>query len=339
MIDLRSDTFTKPTQAMRQVMAVALVGDDVFGEDPTVHALEEKICDIFHTEAAIFCPTATMCNQIAIKLLTKPFDEIICDRTAHIYNYEVGGMAFHSGCMPRYVFGERGVFTADDVLQNINPDDVHKTITSLVVIENTSNRGGGKIFPFSAIKDIKTVCTQHNIKLHLDGSRIFHALVETKENAGEYGNIFDTITICLSKGLGCPAGALLLCSASMEKEARRIRKAFGGGMRQSGILAAAGIYALDNHIERLQLDHTFAKQIEKVLQQCEYVEEILPAETNILIFQLKKTIEDNSFIRHLATHNILAFAIGNNYVRFVTHLDVYEEMLPAIENALVSFNI
>ncbi|MFN0276421.1 MAG: threonine aldolase family protein, partial [Chitinophagales bacterium] len=255
MIDLRSDTFTKPSPAMRNAMMQAEVGDDVFGEDPTVNALEEKLEKLFGVEAAVFCPTATMCNQVAIKLSTKPLDEIICDRTAHVYNYEVGGMAFHSGCMPRYVFGERGVFTAEDVLQNINPSDVHKTISSLVVIENTSNRGGGKIFPLSTIKEIKLVCEQHHLKLHLDGSRIFNALVETKEDATDYGKTFDTITICLSKGLGCAAGALLLCKKEQETEARRIRKVFGGGMRQAGILAAGGLYAIDHNIELLKQDH------------------------------------------------------------------------------------
>ncbi|MBC8046505.1 MAG: aminotransferase class I/II-fold pyridoxal phosphate-dependent enzyme, partial [Fimbriimonadaceae bacterium] len=314
IVDLRSDTFTKPTQAMREFMLQAEVGDDVFGEDVTVNALEEKIKNILGAEAAVYCPTATMCNQIAIKLLTRPMDEIICDRTAHIYNYEVGGMAFHSGCIPRYVFGKRGVFTAQDVIDNINPEDVHKTITRLIVIENTSNRGGGKIFPLQTIKEIRTACNENKLKLHLDGSRLFNALVETRDDKTVYGKIFDTITICLSKGLGCPAGALLICQKENELEARRIRKAFGGGMRQAGILAAAGIYALDNNVERLKEDHAHAKQIETTLQHCKYLNEILPVETNIVIFQLKQNVKDYSFIHYLSENNIKAFAIGENWI-------------------------
>lgn len=325
-VDLRSDTVTKPTKAMRAFMLDAEVGDDVFGEDPSINALEQKVCDLFGTEAAMFTPTATMSNQIAIKILTQPLDEIICDRSAHIYVYEVGGFAFHSGCSIRYVQGERGVFTAEDVRTNINPDDVHKCISRLVSIENTSNRGGGKIFPITEMKKIKTVCENNNLYMHMDGSRVFNALAENKEDPKVYGSIYDTITLCLSKGLGCPMGSVLTGKKIHLKKARRIRKVFGGGMRQAGIMAAAGIYALDNHRTGLRKDNQLAKYIEQQLMQCNFVSDILPVETNIVIFKLHENINDKNFIAHLAQNNIHAFAIGDNWVRFVTHLDITEEM-------------
>lgn len=332
--DLRSDTITKPTAEMLQTMMEAKVGDDVFGEDETINKLELKAKAIFGFESAMFCPTATMCNQIAIKLHTKPMDEIICDKTAHIFNYEVGGAAFHSGCQVRLLNGHRGIFQATDILNNINPEDVHKTISKLVCIENTSNRGGGKIYPLSAIQKIKKVCDAHALKLHLDGSRIFNALIETKDDAKKYVTIFDSITICLSKGLGCPAGALLLIKKEQEQEARRIRKAFGGGMRQAGFLAAAGIYALDHHVEKLKTDHLHAKLLEKQLLKCSFVENVLQVETNIVIFTLNKKIKNDHFIKKLAKQNVKAFTVSENGIRFVTHLDVSREMIDYTNSVL-----
>jgi len=337
-VDLRSDTITKPSPEMRAFMLNAEVGDDVFGEDPTINELENKICKLFGTEAAMFTPTATMSNQIALKILTNPLDEIICDRTAHIYNYEVGGYAFHSGCSIRYLEGERGVFTADSVSKNINEEDVHKTITKLVSIENTSNRGGGKIFPLTEIENIKKVCDKNQLYLQLDGSRLFNALVETKENASVYGNLFDTITLCFSKGLGCAFGSVLTGKNIHLKKARRIRKVFGGGMRQAGIMAAGCIYALDNNIDRLRQDHQLAKYIEQQLMLCNFVSEILPVETNILIFKLHDNINDISFIEHLAQNDIHAFAIGDNWVRFVTHLDITADMAEHTRTVLAKMN-
>jgi len=337
-VDLRSDTITKPSPEMRAFMLNAEVGDDVFGEDPTINELENKICKLFGTEAAMFTPTATMSNQIALKILTNPLDEIICDRTAHIYNYEVGGYAFHSGCSIRYLEGERGVFTADSVSKNINAEDVHKTITKLVSIENTSNRGGGKIFPLTEIENIKKVCDKNQLYLQLDGSRLFNALVETKENASVYGNLFDTITLCFSKGLGCAFGSVLTGKNIHLKKARRIRKVFGGGMRQAGIMAAGCIYALDNNIDRLRQDHQLAKYIEQQLMLCNFVSEILPVETNILIFKLHDNINDISFIEHLAQNDIHAFAIGDNWVRFVTHLDITADMAEHTRTVLAKMN-
>ncbi len=320
--DLRSDTITKPTDQMRAFMMHAEVGDDVFGEDPSINLLEERIKEIFGTEAAVFCPSATMANQIAIKLLTQPLDEIICDRSSHIYNYEVGGYAFHSGCSIRYLNGDRGVFTAQDVADNINPDDVHKTITSLVSIENTVNRGGGKIFPLKAIREIAGLCREKNIHLHMDGSRLFNAMVATGDKGTDFGKELDTISICLSKGLGCPVGAVLTGKDVYLSKARRIRKVFGGGLRQAGILAAAGLYALDHHLERLAEDHHLARILYDAAMQCKYIESIMEPETNILIFKLKSEINDESYINYLASKGVKAFTIGGNQVRFVTHLNV-----------------
>lgn len=335
--DLRSDTVTKPTKAMRAFMMQAEVGDDVFEEDPTINALEEKIKNLFGTEAAMFCPTATMANQIAIKILTDPLDEIICDRVSHIYVYEVGGYAFHSGCSVRYLNGTRGVFTAHDVAANINPVDVHKPVTSLVCLENTVNRGGGKIFPLDTINEIGSVCRENNLNFHLDGSRLFNAMVATGENPEHFGRAFDTISLCFSKGLGCPVGAILTGKGKHMAKARRVRKVFGGGMRQAGILAAACLYSLDNHVERLADDHHQATKIYTALQKAAYVENIIEPETNIIIFRLRDDVNDQAFISYLADNGVLAFAIGDNYVRFVTHLDITAEMveemvLPAIRN-------
>lgn len=337
MIDLRSDTVTKPTAAMRNYMMDAAVGDDVFGEDPSINALEAKVCKLFGTEAALFTPTATMSNQIAIKILTQPLDEIICDRTAHIYSYEVGGYAFHSGCSIRYINGERGILTANDILNNINPEDVHKPITSLVCLENTANRGGGKIFPLHTMQSIHNVCTSNNLKLHLDGSRVMNALIASGDDAAEYGKLFDTITICFSKGLGCPMGSVLTGKKVHMDKARRMRKVFGGGMRQAGIMAAACIYGLDNHVERLAEDHAHAKQIENTLLQLSYINGILSVETNIVIFRLAENINDKDFIQYLAKNDIHAFAIGDNWVRFVTHLDVNAEQIEQVNTTLKNY--
>ena len=337
-VDLRSDTITKPSQEMKEFMLKAEVGDDVFGEDPSINALENKICKLFGTEGAMFTPTATMSNQIALKLLTNPLDEIICDRTSHIYNYEVGGYAFHSGCSIRYLEGDRGIITADAIAKNINAEDVHKTITKLVSLENTANRGGGKIYPINEIENIKKVCDNNQLNLHLDGSRLFNALVETKENASVYGKLFDTITLCFSKGLGCAFGSVLTGKNMHLKKARRIRKVFGGGMRQAGIMAAGCIYALENNIDRLRQDHQLAKYIEQQLMMCNFVSDILPVETNIIIFKLHDNINDKSFIDHLAQNDIHAFAIGDNWVRFVTHLDISADMAEHTRTVLGKMN-
>ena len=267
IIDFRSDTVTKPTAGMLNAMMSAKVGDDVFGEDPSINELEKIASTLFNMEASLFCPSGTMTNQIAIKCHTQPGDEVICDESSHVYQYEAGGIAFNSGASVKLLVGNRGRINADQVLNAINPYDLHKANSSLVCLENTNNRGGGSCYDFDEILRIKKVCLENNLKLHMDGARLFNALVAKNETPKQYGQVVDSISICLSKGLGCPVGSLLLGSSEFIKKAKRVRKVFGGGLRQGGFLAAAGIYALQNNVERLKDDHLHAKQINDALQR------------------------------------------------------------------------
>jgi threonine aldolase len=319
-------------------MMTAKLGDDVFGEDPTVNELEEKTASMFGMEAALFCPSGTMTNQIGIKIHTQPGDEVICDFLSHVYQYEGGGIAFNSSASVRLLTGGRGRITAQQVKDAVNPDDVHKPKTSLVVLENTSNKGGGSCYELAEIEAIRAACTENNLKLHLDGARLFNALVYKGQSAKDYGRLFDSISICLSKGLGCPVGSVLIGTKDDIKKARRIRKVFGGGMRQAGVLAAAGIYALDHHIERLAQDHKHAKQIEAVLLSHPFVESVVPVETNIIIFQLKPTITAEEMVEKLKAKGILCFATGKQTIRFVIHLDVIEEMVGRTVELLKEIN-
>jgi threonine aldolase len=326
-IDFRSDTVTKPTPAMMEAMMKARVGDDVFGEDPSINELEEQVAAMFGTEASIFCPSGTMTNQIAIKSHTQPGDEVVCDESAHVYQYEGGGIAFNSGASVKLLMGDRGRITADQVKTSINPDDNHKAHTSLVCLENTSNRGGGSCYDFEEIKKIAIVCAENNLKLHLDGARLFNALVEKNETPKQYGAIFDSISICLSKSLGCPVGSLLLGKKDFIKKARRVRKVFGGGMRQAGFLAAAGIYALHHHVDRLKEDHCNARQIANSFQRKPFVKMLLPVETNIIIFELDNSITAPTLVEKLKQKNILGYAISPTRIRLVLHLDITKEMV------------
>ncbi len=327
-IDFRSDTVTKPTSAMLDAMFKAKVGDDVFSEDSTINELENFAASMFGMEASLFCPSGTMTNQIAIKCHTQPGDEVICDRTSHIFQYEGGGIAFNSGCSVNVIDGYRGLITAKEVEHCINnKDDVHKAYTSLVSLENTSNRGGGSCYDFNEILAIKEVCKQHNLKLHLDGARLFNAIVAKQETTKQYGETFDSISICLSKGLGTPVGSLIIGNKDFIKKARRIRKVFGGGMRQAGYLAAAGLYALKHHINRIEEDHANAQKIKAALQQKSFVDVILPVETNIVIFSVKNEMTPKNFIDKMKMENILMFPISPTQVRIVVHLDINNEMI------------
>ncbi|MDZ4846150.1 MAG: GntG family PLP-dependent aldolase [Chitinophagales bacterium] len=329
-IDLRSDTVTRPTSGMLDAMMTAQVGDDVFGEDPTVNKLEQKTAALLGMEAALFCPSGTMTNQIAINVLTAPMCEVICSGMSHLYYYESAGMAFNSSVSTRTIHGDRGRITAQDVLDNINPDDEHNAITKVVALENTVNKGGGACYDFNEIKKIQKACKTPGLSLHLDGARLFNALAETKQSPKDYGKLFDTISICLSKGLGAPVGSLLLSTKENIHKARRVRKVFGGGMRQAGYLAAAGIYALDHHVQRLKEDHQRAKTLGSALQAASFVESVVPVETNIVIFQLNAKYEGEAFIRKLTTHGIHAFTMKPQTVRFVTHLDFDDVMLERV---------
>lgn len=327
IIDFRSDTVTKPTPAMKEAMMNARVGDDVFGEDPSINELESLAATMFGMEAAIFCPSGTMTNQIAIKCHTQPGDEVICDENSHVYQYEGGGIAFNSGASVKLLAGDLGRITGHQVLSVINPDDAHRAHTSLVCLENTSNRGGGSCYDFEEIKRIQKVCKENNLKFHLDGARLFNALVEKNETPKQYGETFDSISICLSKSLGCPVGSLLLGKKDLIKKARRVRKVFGGGMRQGGFLAAAGIYALQNNITRLSEDHVHAKKIAEAITKKEFVKMVLPVETNIIIFELNDSISAPALVAKLKEQDILGYAIAANRVRLVLHLDITEQMV------------
>jgi len=327
-IDLRSDTFTKPSTAMLNAMFTAKVGDDVFGEDPSVNYLEALAADMFGMEASIFCPSGTMTNQIAIKCHTQPGDEVICDELSHVYQFEGGGIAFNSASSVKLLQGDRGRIMAEQLSTSINNKfDVHKSNSSLVSLENTTNFGGGACYNFEEIIKIKEVCLQHNLKLHLDGARLFNAIIAKGETPKQYGEIFDSISICLSKGLGTPVGSLLLSNQNLIKKAKRIRKVFGGGMRQAGFLASAGTYALQNNIERLADDHVAAKEIARALIEKDFIGKIMPVETNIIIFEVINSYMPKELVEKLKQDDILCLAISATQVRMVTHLDVTKEML------------
>lgn len=312
---------------MLSAMFNAPVGDDVFGEDPTINQLENMVAELFGMQAAIFCPSGTMTNQIAIKCHTQPGDEVICDTLSHVYQYEGGGIAFNSGSQVKLIDGDKGRVTAQQVLENINSDADYKANTSLVSLENTTNRGGGACYAFTDILAIKEVCLQKNLKFHLDGARLFNALVAKNETPKQYGEAFDSISICLSKGLGAPVGSLLLGKKDFIKKARRFRKVFGGGMRQGGYLAVAGMYALENNIHRLTEDHQHAKQIGEALLKKSFVTNLMPVETNILIFEVQAPYTPASFADQLAKHQVLVMPISSTQVRMVTHLDITPGMV------------
>lgn len=334
-IDLRSDTVTKPTAAMREAMAKAEVGDDVFGEDPTVNALEARMAKLFGHEAGLFCSSGTMANQIAINVHTRPGDEVICEEGAHIYRYEGGGTMATSGCSVKFVPADRGRFTAEEVEAAVNdPEAAYLARTRLVNIENSNNRGGGSVWDIAEVKRIRTVCDRHGLKLHLDGARIFNAMAVDSNSAAQWGAPFDSISICLSKGLGAPVGSVLVGNEAFIHQARRTRKRIGGGMRQAGILAAAGLYALDHHLDRLADDHRRAKQLAAILEHCPFVERMMPVETNIVIITLDQRMPISSFLPKLKERNILAARFGPQMVRFVTHLDVDDRAIAHVDAAL-----
>ncbi len=330
-INLLSDTVTKPTPGMLQVMWAAEVGDDVFREDPTANALEEKCAALFGHEAALFCPSGTMTNQIALKVHTRPLDEVICDEMSHIFQYEVGGYAFHSGIGVNLLRGKNGILTADLVAAAVKPRQDWLPVSRLVVIENTCNKGGGSIYPIENIRAICSVCRERGMALHLDGARIFNALVETGDTPADIGAEVDSISICLSKGLGAPVGSVLTGSQAFIAEARRVRKVMGGGMRQSGYLAAAGIYALDHHIERLRDDHHLARQLAAALAELPWVTDIRPVQTNIVIFDLAPPLTPAVLLDYLKKNGVIASAFGPQTIRFVMHLDV---TAPMVERAV-----
>ncbi len=328
IIDLRSDTVTRPTPGMKDAMFSAEVGDDVFGEDPTVQKLEQKCAELLGMEAAIYCPSGTMTNQIGIKILTQPYEDVICYKGYHIYKYEGGGLAGNSNIGTRLLPGDRGRLSVEEIAPLIgNLSDVHQARTSTVSLENTVVLEAGSYYTLDQIRVISAFIKTKGIHLHLDGARLFNAITETKENPADFGKYFDTISICLSKGLGAPVGSILLCKKALELKARRMRKVFGGGMRQAGFIAAAGIYALDNHVTRLKDDHLRAKTLGKELGRLSWVKAVMPVDTNIVIFDVAQGLTAEKYITQLAEQGIKALALGSTGIRLVTHLDFTDSML------------
>jgi len=334
-INLISDTITRPTKEMLACMMQAEVGDDVFGADPTVKQLQNKISTMFGMEAALFFPSGTMANQAAIKIHTQPAEQIICDKWSHVYNYESGGASFHSGVSCKLIDGQRGMFKAEQLKEVINdPQLYYLPMSSLVVVENTTNKGGGACWDYSELEKIRNVSSENGLAYHLDGARLFNALVAKNETPMQYGKLFDSISICLSKGLGAPIGSLLLSTEANIQKAIRIRKLFGGGMRQVGYLAAAGIYALDHHVERLESDHSRAKKLGTALEKSEWVSKVEPIETNIIIFNLHKHLEEQVFLKNLEKEQINLISMGEGKLRIVTHLDFTDSMLEKVVDVL-----
>lgn len=334
MIDLRSDTVTKPTIEMKSFMMDAKLGDDVFEDDPSVRHLEDMAASMFGKEAGLFCPSGTMTNQIALMTHLKPGDEVICSRESHIYNYEGGGIARNAGASVRLIERKTGLLTVSDIADNINPDDVHQPVTKLVALENTCNRGGGNCYDINEIKAIKEFCDKIGLPVHLDGARLFNAIVKKGHSAEDYGACFDSISICLSKGLGAPLGSLLLGDAHFIKTARRNRKVLGGGMRQVGIVASAGTYALNHHVDRLKDDHEHAQIIANALANCSWINQVLDVETNIIVASLKDDFEPLKFLHKLEDDGVLAIPFGKGKIRMVTHLDVSSENVEKVVESL-----
>jgi threonine aldolase len=338
MIDLRSDTVTKPTPGMLEAMRTASVGDDVFGEDPTINQLEEKCAALLGMEAAIYCPSGTMTNQIGINILTQPYEEVVCYKGAHIYKYEGGGLAGNSHVSVRLLSGNRGRLSVDELAPNINHDDQHYPRTSVVALENTVVREAGSYYALKEIAPIYSFARAKGLFMHLDGARLFNALAVTGDRSVDYGKYFDTISICLSKGLGAPVGSVLVCKKEFAKKARRVRKAFGGAWRQAGFLAAAGIYALDNHVTRLKEDHARAKKLGECLAHQPYVKSIMPVDTNIVIFELIPSVTPSAFLEILARHQIKALAFSATEIRMVTHLDFTDTMLTQVQEIITKLS-
>lgn len=339
MINLISDTVTKPSPAMLQAMMNAAVGDDVFGEDPTINKLQNYVANLFGKEAAIFCPSGTMTNQIAIKLHTQALDDLICDHYSHVYRYETGGYGFNSGISISLIEGINGKITAEQIADAIHPDLDWLPKSKLVVLENSCNKGGGSYYTLDEIQPITQLCRERGLKLHLDGARIFNVLVETGERAEDVGAHFDSISICISKGLGAPVGSLLIGDSTFIKQARRFRKVMGGGMRQAGYLAAACQYALENNVTRLKIDNDRAKDLGEFIGKLNYVKEVLPVKTNILIFKLNKGLLAEPFVNKLKEHGINSSAFGKDMVRFVTHLDIDAVMIDKVKEVMRLFNL
>jgi threonine aldolase len=341
VIDLRSDTLTQPTPAMRRAMAEAVVGDEQKREDPTVIALEERAAAVLGHEEAVFVPTATMANQIALRLLSEPGDEVIAEASSHVFRYELGGPAVHAGLAMKALSSEDGLLAPEDVAAAVNPPgDLHTAPTRLVSLENTHNGGGGRVWPLERFRSVVAEARHHGLRVHLDGARLANAAVAAGSPAADYGRQADTVTLCLSKGLGCPLGAVLATSAELAPRARRFKHLFGGAMRQAGIVAAAGLYALEHHVERLAEDHANARRLADGLADAGLPVDADQSESNFVLVHVQRIglAPDEALARLRAEGVLLSFAAKRNVLRAVTHLDVsaedVERAIPAIARAL-----
>ena len=333
-VDLRSDTVTRPTEGMMKAMMSAPTGDDVYGEDPTVNRLEAMLAERFGHESGLFCPSGTMANQIAINVHTAPGDEVICHKLSHVYNYEGGGIARNSGASVRLVDAPKGAIPGMTIREEVNPADSHFARTALICVEDTVNKGGGAVQAAAVLDEGAAACAEVGLPFHLDGARAWNALRETGEDWAHYGRRFDSISLCLSKGLGTPVGSVLLGSSAFIAEAHRARKVLGGGMRQVGILAAAGLYALDHHFDRLAEDHRRAKAIGEKLRHHPQVESVAPVETNIVIATLAEGRTASELVSQQKDKGVLCSAFGPNKVRWVTHLDTHERDMEVVLQAI-----
>lgn len=335
IVDLRSDTVTRPVPGMRRAIAEAEVGDDVFGDDPTVNRLEERVASLLGTEAALFVPSGTMGNQVALASITQPGDEVVLDRQSHIFNYEVAAAAALSGVQFNPLDGEAGVIRAEQIAPHIRPRNVHQPVSRVIAVENTHNRAGGRVFPLDEMRRISELAHSHDMRVHLDGARLANAVVASGTPFDEYAACADTVSMCFSKGLGAPVGSIVGGDADTIARARKKRKQFGGGMRQAGILAAGALFALDHHVDRLDVDHANARRLADVISAFDGLELTHPVETNIVIFRVgERWGSAESFLGRLEENGILASPFGESLVRMVTHLDVRGEDVDRIAETL-----
>lgn len=333
-IDLRSDTVTRPSDAMKNAMFNSPVGDDVLGDDPTVQRLESMVAERFSAESALFCVSGTQANQIALMSHLSPGDEVICHPYAHIYNYEGGGIAANAHASVAFTGDNRGIMHPEGVRSVLKADDVHFPKSRVLAVENTSNKGGGTCYEWEEIEALRAVAETHGLAFHLDGARLFNALIAKNQSESDYGTAFDSISICLSKGLGAPVGSVLIGSEEFIHHARRIRKRIGGGWRQAGYLAGAGIYALENNVERLAEDHAAAKDMAEFLRGLGFVKNVIEPETNVLIFGLNDDLDQAQFIADLGTKGIGISQMGPGKCRMVFHLDISAEDLKEVKTVL-----
>ena len=335
-VDLRSDTVTRPSDAMKKAMIESPVGDDVLGDDPTVQRLESMMAERFGMDGALFCVSGTQANQIALMSHLSPGDQVICHPYAHIYNYEGGGIAANAHASVAFTGDDRGIMHPQGVLSCIKADDIHFPRTRVLAVENTSNKGGGTCYEWEEIEALRAVASKHGLLFHLDGARLYNALVAKGQSESDYGAAFDSISICLSKGLGAPVGSILLGNDAFIAHAKRIRKRIGGGWRQAGFLAGAALYAMEHNVERLAEDHAAARDMAEFLQTLPYVDTVIAPETNVLIFGLKEEMSQDDFIAGLAAKEIGISQMGPGKCRMVFHLDVTAEHIATVKSVLKS---